>query len=384
LESIDIFLEAAALRSFSVARHRVLGAAQAATTGMSVSRPSQCLLCIFKRSQRLPNPRIHRSFATTRTQRKDESSDGDEQKISDVTITEQGIKSQKTQSEVWSQQYNPRQQEAIKAAQEIIGDKFEEGKNVGRTDPWSVDYYDDFEMINPVADIPVRAPWKNLDDDARLRTTEEAMSEFLEFEQSLPEKSKPGEESNGMKVLKKFDEMRLLTGRLENELDPPSAMMPTAPAPRRVVTPKSQSSAKTDGETERQPKGVARSFTPEMVRLMQMTGLNAEALGKLRVKTIVSDRVSNQTRLGKIHKMKFISIAGNGDGLLGIGEGKSDEPSNARLQSQYRAIRSMQPIKRYEKRTIFGTVNAKVSATELELYDRPPGMYLPVNRVSKS
>jgi small subunit ribosomal protein S5 len=34
----------------------------------------------------------------------------------------------------------------------------------------------------------------------------------------------------------------------------------------------------------------------------------------------------------------------------------------------------MQPILRYEKRTIFGEVNGKVSATELELYARPPGM----------
>jgi ribosomal protein S5 len=36
---------------------------------------------------------------------------------------------------------------------------------------------------------------------------------------------------------------------------------------------------------------------------------------------------------------------------------------------------AMRPIKRYEQRTIFGTVSGKVGATELELYARPPGMY---------
>lgn len=321
-------------------------------------------------------PQTRRSLFSTPIRRADDSKSDEQSPRKDIVIDEQGVKSQKVTEQEWKKQYEPRQVEAIKAAQELIGDKFEKGNNVVRTDPWSVDYYDDFENINPVADLPVRAPWKNLDDDAKLRDTEDAISEFLDFEQSLPKQREPGKEPNAIRIMKKFDEMRLLTGRAENELDAPSAMMPTAPGPK--IIPKLSTDAEKTGDKSGEREDAAKSrskeqFTPELVRLMQMTGLSAQALAKLRVKTIVTDRVSNQTRLGKVHKMKFISVAGNGDGLLGIGEGKSDEPANARLQSQYRAIRNMQPVRRYEKRTIYGTVNAKVSATELELYARPPG-----------
>jgi small subunit ribosomal protein S5 len=90
----------------------------------------------------------------------------------------------------------------------------------------------------------------------------------------------------------------------------------------------------------------------------------------------VNHAVVNQTRLGKVRKTYVLSIAGNGKGLLGIGEGKSEEPTEARTQSQYRAIRNMQPIPRYEQRTIYGDVKGKVGAVELQLMTRPPGMFV--------
>ncbi|KMU82160.1 hypothetical protein CIHG_10520 [Coccidioides immitis H538.4] len=100
----------------------------------------------------------------------------------------------------------------------------------------------------------------------------------------------------------------------------------------------------------------------------------------LRVKALVTHSVVNQTRLGKIRKTYVLSVAGNGKGLLGIGEGKSEEPTEARVQSQYRAIRNMQPILRYEDRTIFGDVKGKVGAVELQLMHRPPGKVSSISR----
>ena len=101
---------------------------------------------------------------------------------------------------------------------------------------------------------------------------------------------------------------------------------------------------------------------------MQMTGFSQEEIRGLRVKTVLMRIVTNQTRLGKIRSMYYLTIAGNRNGLLGIGEGKASEAPEARLQSHHRAIRSMKPILRYENRTIFGDVKGKVGATELELY----------------
>ncbi|KAL8742979.1 MAG: hypothetical protein Q9184_008169 [Pyrenodesmia sp. 2 TL-2023] len=71
--------------------------------------------------------------------------------------------------------------------------------------------------------------------------------------------------------------------------------------------------------------------------------------------------------------MYFLAVAGNGRGLVGIGEGKSAEPEEARTQAKNAAIRNMQPIPRYEGRTIYGDVKGKVAATEVELMTRPPG-----------
>ena len=60
--------------------------------------------------------------------------------------------------------------------------------------------------------------------------------------------------------------------------------------------------------------------------------------------------------------------------MLGIGEGKSVEPEDARRMAIYKAIRNMKPIPRYEQRTIYGEVKAKVGGTNVVISSRPPGM----------
>ena len=59
--------------------------------------------------------------------------------------------------------------------------------------------------------------------------------------------------------------------------------------------------------------------------------------------------------------------------MLGVGEGKSSESNEARAAAFGNAVRNMRPIPRYEHRTIFGDVSAKVGGTGVELFTRPPG-----------
>lgn len=108
--------------------------------------------------------------------------------------------------------------------------------------------------------------------------------------------------------------------------------------------------------------------------LEKQTGLNKKEIKNLYVKNLVFHRVMNQTRLGKIQKFYSLTVVGNMDGLLGIGEGKSAEPDDARQVSLIDAIKRMEPIPRYENRTIFGNVAMKNGAVEMELFARPPGM----------
>jgi small subunit ribosomal protein S5 len=207
----------------------------------------------------------------------------------------------------------------------------------------------------------------NIDDNARDKTDDELEEDFAKFISEIPDEKEIDES-----MWDKYDkDMRLTIGREEAERYPPSALAPDLPS---IAEPsKPQPKDKRGRDRVEQPQ--ERTVSPELMQLMQMTGLNQQAISRLRVKTIIRHRVVNQTRLGKIQKQYVLSIAGNGDGLIGIGEGKSAEMSAAQIQSQYRAIRNMRPILRYENRTIYGDLDAKVSATELELYARPPGTY---------
>jgi small subunit ribosomal protein S5 len=109
-------------------------------------------------------------------------------------------------------------------------------------------------------------------------------------------------------------------------------------------------------------------------RLALQTGFTSDEIRKFFAKNLVMHRVVNQTRMGKIASFYNLAIAGNKNGLLGIGEGKSTEPEDAERQAKMNAIRNMKPIHRYEERTIYGEVNGKVGAVEVQLSARPPGM----------
>ncbi|KAI5806695.1 ribosomal protein S5, C-terminal domain-containing protein [Peziza echinospora] len=107
--------------------------------------------------------------------------------------------------------------------------------------------------------------------------------------------------------------------------------------------------------------------------LSRLTGFSAAQLKKFTIRSMVFHRVVNQTRMGKIQRFYALNIAGNGNGLLGIGEGKSAEPGDAGQIASYMALRNLEPIPRYEGRTIHGKVKVKIGAVELELRSAPPG-----------
>ncbi|KHN95859.1 37S ribosomal protein S5 [Metarhizium album ARSEF 1941] len=112
--------------------------------------------------------------------------------------------------------------------------------------------------------------------------------------------------------------------------------------------------------------------------IKRLTGMTLKDIQSIYRKVLVTRWVSNQTRLGKVRSTSVVAIAGNGNGRLGLGIAKSTEPGLAAETAQLLAIRNMKPIRRYEKRTIFGNVKAKVSGTVVELFSRPPGFGLRV------
>ncbi|KAF1348083.1 hypothetical protein BDV97DRAFT_298550 [Delphinella strobiligena] len=206
--------------------------------------------------------------------------------------------------------YTPAQLRAIEAAENSIDPKDIVVQGRYRKDPFSLDYIDDMSKIKPVIDKPVRAPDEDIDPDIRVRSQDEILDRFAAWTEEMARKQEAW-----------------------------------------------------NSEDE----------DPHMQRLVQQTGMTRDQIRKIRVKTLVSHRVVNQTRMGKIQSLYYLTIAGNQDGLLGVGEGKAAEDEDGRRQAMYAAIRNMKPIPRYEGRTIYGEVEAKVGASVVQLSSRPPG-----------
>ena len=261
--------------------------------------------------------------------------------------------------------YTPGQIAAIEAGEAAIDPKDLAQQATLRDDTFSFEYYDDFATIRPVIDKPVRAPEENYDPKLRYKTEDEIAEDYAKFiQESLPEDDEKLPKDDVKLDWKKFRaNRRLMVGKEAAERNPVKSLAPAIP---KGIPALQRPGGGKPGEDD---------IDPRLKRLMRQTGFSLAEIRRFRVKTLVVHRVVNQTKMGKIQSLYYLTIAGNGKGLLGIGEGKSTEAEDARKQAHYAAIRNVQPIPRYEARTIYGDVKVKIGAVELELMTRPPGMY---------
>jgi small subunit ribosomal protein S5 len=353
---------------------------------MSAQRSSRCLLCAFSRSTassaaRPGGPRREFSssvslFVRTKSKGGSNKSKQSSKLVSSVRQLRRYNEEEKKQL---VEKYTAAQRAAIDIGEQAVGPEILATQAAPRRDPWSLQYYDDLSKIDPVVDHPIRAPYSNMDATKRLKTEDEINEDLASFVADFPEDENSPEASEAWT---KFDRnLRLTVGKEESENNTRSARAPELYIPGErdlndeIVKPlatKMFGDPKNRVEEAKDRTDLAES-DPGVYRLIQITGLPWKRIRSLRFKTIIAHPVVNQTRLGKIRQMYFLSIAGDGNGLVGYGEAKGLESQEARVQSQHRAIRNMQPILRYEGRTTYGDVTGKVSATELQLFARPPG-----------
>ncbi|OKL56304.1 hypothetical protein UA08_08556 [Talaromyces atroroseus] len=350
---------------------------------MSAAQPVRCLFCSFSRAAgfgaRVP---VRRQFhtATALFSRQPPLpkptpvvEDTDKKTLDEI---EKSVKSSdfqeytKKQIESLSEEYSEDQVAAILAGEKAIDPNDLAEQFAIRRDPMKLQYLDDFSTVEPVVDRHSRAPESNSDWNATLKSEDDFAEDFAKFFAEMPENATAAD------WVRFTENLRLTKGKEENERNPSSALVPDIFEEGETLT---KGRKEEQATTEKKKKGGDKSneeITDALKRLMQSTGYTLDKIRSLKVKTLVSHAVVNQTRLGKVRRQYCLSVAGNGDGLLGIGEAKSEEASDAMTQSKYRAIRNMQPILRYENRTIYGDVKGKVGAVELKLMNRPPGFGL--------
>lgn len=114
--------------------------------------------------------------------------------------------------------------------------------------------------------------------------------------------------------------------------------------------------------------------------LSKLTGLDESYISKLYVRPIIMKRVSCQTGKGKIPNFYALTIVGDKNGMIGLGEGKSRSGMvTALYKSHWDAVKNLTPITRYENRTIVGDIDYKFHAVKLFLRSAPSGFGLRVN-----
>ncbi|EEB05609.1 mitochondrial 37S ribosomal protein MRPS5 [Schizosaccharomyces japonicus yFS275] len=101
-----------------------------------------------------------------------------------------------------------------------------------------------------------------------------------------------------------------------------------------------------------------------------------EVLRKLVFVPLVSRRVVNQTRKGKIVSMYSMAAVGDRNGLVGYGEGKGATTAIAYKKASMKALRNMIFVPRYQDRTVYGVIRTKFHAVHLTMRSRPPGFGL--------
>ncbi|TFK49163.1 hypothetical protein OE88DRAFT_1663595 [Heliocybe sulcata] len=104
--------------------------------------------------------------------------------------------------------------------------------------------------------------------------------------------------------------------------------------------------------------------------------ISKEEINRLHQYLLVTRRVTQQTGKGRIQRMQCLVVVGNGNGLVGYGEGKAEEVPEAQEQALKEAVRNMDFVERFEERTIFTEMNSKFGATQIILRPRPVGFGL--------
>ncbi|CEJ82260.1 hypothetical protein VHEMI02336 [[Torrubiella] hemipterigena] len=235
---------------------------------------------------------------------------------------------------------------------------------------------------------------EELDD---LEQDPDALARYL-AEAEIPDKKLDPKAASEASFLTRAQALKLedaINAEWEKELDSISKMEGTADiAPSTVSLLEGTSMDNTDGASALAPElgkipGVVGHYKSadaadngadqmKYKEVQRLTGLSYDEIISLYRKVLVVRFVTNQTRLGKVRSTAAVAIAGNGNGRLGLGFAKSTESGIAASTAELLAIRNMKPIRRYEDRTIYGNVKAKISGTVVELFSRPPGFGLRV------
>ncbi|GLB40802.1 putative universal ribosomal protein uS5 family protein [Lyophyllum shimeji] len=91
---------------------------------------------------------------------------------------------------------------------------------------------------------------------------------------------------------------------------------------------------------------------------------------------LIHKRITQQTGKGKIHRQFVLMVVGNGDGMVGLGQGKDGDALCTEVKAFVRAVRNLDWVEQFERRTIWMDIEMKLGTMQLIMRPRPVGFGL--------
>ena len=92
-----------------------------------------------------------------------------------------------------------------------------------------------------------------------------------------------------------------------------------------------------------------------------------------RMKVVDVNRTCKGTRSGGLYRFSAMVVVGNGEGVLGWGQGKAAEVNEAVRKAYQRACRNLYPIPRFNRHTIPEPATAKFGKVKIVMYPKSSG-----------
>lgn len=124
---------------------------------------------------------------------------------------------------------------------------------------------------------------------------------------------------------------------------------------------------------------IAQKGNQEQDEMMRLLPVSSKYYRDLQQSILMRRGVVQQTGKGKIRRVSIMVLVGDGNGLVGYGEGKHSIGSTALKAARLAAVKNMDYVERFEKRTIWTEMSTKLGATRLILRPRPVGFGLRCN-----
>lgn len=161
----------------------------------------------------------------------------------------------------------------------------------------------------------------------------------------------------------------------------PSAADPILPYARTTHSP--PSADKPFGTLERTfldppmfvPRPTEAKKEDAIAVLARTTGTKPAVLKELArfVFPLVRKRVVQMTRMGRQPSMYSLVVVGNGQGLVGYGEGKAATLPLAIHKATIAAIKNVAYVDRFQSRTIWGAQKMKFGSVKIDMWPAPHG-----------